>query len=299
VTGLTGSQLDLRLLSVGIIGVGRVGSALGKALLRNGYQVCLVSARSDHSRELAARDMPEADICEPSRVAGEVDLLLVTVPDDRIGPVVEELAVGRRFHSGQFVVHTSGAHGLRVLLPARAAGAVGLAVHPAMTFPGQKDDFDKFAGLPFAITSEPAHRRAAEQLVGSLGGVPIWVEEHHRVLYHAALALAANNLTTLVASAMEVLQAAGVEDPGLLLRPLLGAALENVLRSGDQALTGPVRRADVGTIAGHLATMRESTPHLVPLYSQLARATALRARKSGLTTADQLDRVIRLLDDKP
>ncbi len=75
-----------------------------------------------------------------------------------------------------------------------------------------------------------------------MGGEPEWVAEERRPLYHAALALGANHLVTLVAQSMELLRTAGVEAPDRMLGPLLGAALDNALRSGDAALTGPVAR---------------------------------------------------------
>jgi predicted short-subunit dehydrogenase-like oxidoreductase (DUF2520 family) len=107
--------------------------------------------------------------------------------------------------------------------------------------------------------------------------------------------LGANNLITLVAASMQALSAAGVADPGFVLGPLLRTSLENALRLGDHALTGPVRRADTGTIGAHLAALRERTPELVPGYLQFALFTAQRARNAALNTAEELDRAVNLL----
>ena len=49
----------------------------------------------------------------------------------------------------------------------------------------------------------------------------MWVPEEQRSLYHAGLAHGANHLVTLVAQAMELLSAAGADDPAAILRPLL------------------------------------------------------------------------------
>ena len=73
---------------------------------------------------------------------------------------------------------------------------------------------------------------------------PVWIDEADRALYHAALAHGANHLVTLVASSMDLLRAAGVENPQRLLGPLLSAALDNALRHGDAGLTGPVVRGE-------------------------------------------------------
>jgi predicted short-subunit dehydrogenase-like oxidoreductase (DUF2520 family) len=148
------------------------------------------------------------------------------------------------------------------------------------------------------VTSPDGERERAEQLVVDLGGVPVWIAEADRTLYHAALVLGANNLISLTAASMQALGAAGVADPGLVLGPLVRASLENALRLGDQALTGPVRRGDTGTIASHLAALRERTPALVPGYLQFALVTVQRAKEAALNSADTLDRVADLLRDE-
>lgn len=282
----------MRDLPVGIIGAGRVGTALGVAFIRAGYKLVGVSARSTAARQRAARLLPDTALLDSGKLAKRSGILLLAVSDDAIAAVAGALVAGGGLRPGQYVLHASGASGLAVLQAAADAGAVPLAIHPAMTFPGLDTDPDQLPGLAYAITCQPSERPQAEALVHDLGGVPVWVPDEHRTLYHAALVLAANNLVTLVATAMEALTAAGVDDPGLILAPLVRASLENALRLGDQALTGPVRRADVGTIDRHISTLREHSPELVASYVQFGLATARRAKKAALAEADQLDRVI-------
>jgi predicted short-subunit dehydrogenase-like oxidoreductase (DUF2520 family) len=180
------------------------------------------------------------------------------------------------------VGHTSGAHGLDVLAPATAAGAIPLALHPAMTFSGHGRDLRRLAeGVSFGVTVPAAHRPLATRLVADLGGSVEWVEEQNRPLYHAALAHGANHLVTLTNEALDRLRDAGVMHPERVLGPLLRAALENTLNQGDAALTGPVARGDAGTIARHLEALRRVAPDSVPAYLALARRTADRAIASG------------------
>ena len=239
--------------------------------------------------------MPVLDIATVARTS---DILVLSVSDDAIGSVCAELAAGRHLRPGQLVIHVSGAHGLKLLAPAADAGAVPFAIHPAMTFPGLDSDADNLVGLAYAVTARPAERADAEQLVRDIGGVPVWIEDDDRTLYHAALVLGANNLITLTASAMEALSAAGVEDPGFVIAPLLRTSLENALRLGDQALTGPVRQADTGTIEAHLDVLRSRTPDLVMGYLQFGLVTARRAQQAALNEASDLDRVIALLEER-
>ena len=268
-------------LSVGVVGIGRVGSALGVALSRAGHAVVAVSGVSDASRRRAAERLPSAAVLPADEVVRGADLVLLTVPDDALAAIVHGLADVGAFQRGQFVVHTSGRHGLDVLTPATAQGALPLALHPVMTFAGGAEDAERLAGTSFGVTAPEELRAVGETLVVEMGGEPVFVPEEARVLYHAALAWGANYLVTLVTTAADLLRNAGAERPELLLAPLLGAALDNALRRGDAALTGPVSRGDAGTVTAHLAALRQDAPEVVPAYVALARLTADRALRDG------------------
>ena len=107
----------------------------------------------------------------------------------------------------------------------------------------------------------------------------------------------ANHLVTLVNEATDLLRRAGVGDPGRVLRPLLQAALDNALASGDAALTGPVSRGDAGTVAGHLRTLAEQAPDAVPGYAALARLTAGRALAAGRLSPAQAGPLLDVLGE--
>jgi predicted short-subunit dehydrogenase-like oxidoreductase (DUF2520 family) len=147
----------------------------------------------------------------------------------------------------------------------------------------------------FGITAAQSLRAVAEALVLEMGAEPVWIEEQDRPTYHAGLAHGANHLVTLVAQALEVVGSAGVQDPKRLVAPLLQAALDNALRLGDGALTGPVARGDAGTVAVHLAQLDEQSPDIRPTYVALARATAERALASGRLSAAAAEPLLEIL----
>lgn len=271
-----------RHLKVGIIGAGRVGAVLGAALARAAHRVVAASSGSAASRARIRRMLPGAQVRDIARVPTGVDLLLICVPDDALAGTVANLAEAGAIRAGQVVAHTSGAHGIEVLAPATDRGAHPLALHPAMTFTGHATDLDRLAaGVSFGVTAPEALRPFATRLVADLGGAPEWIAEPARPLYHAALVHGANHLVTLVNEATDRLRDAGVLHPERVLAPLLRAALENALRHGDAALTGPVSRGDAGTIARHVESLRRTAPDAVPAYVALARRTADRAIASG------------------
>jgi len=268
-------------LDVGVVGAGRVGSVLGAALARVGHRVVAVSAVSEASLARAAGLLPGTPVLPPDEVVRRAELVVLAVPDDALEDLVAGLAATGAWQAGQLVAHTSGRHGLEVYAPAADHHVLGMAIHPAMTFSGTPIDLDRLADCCFGVTAPDPLRPAAEALVLEVGGEPVWVEESQRPMYHAALTHGANHLVTLTAQAMQALEAAGVESPVRVLTPLVTAALDNALRSGDGALTGPVARGDAGTVAEHLRQLQRLTPDVRPTYLALARATAERALASG------------------
>ena len=286
-------------LGVGVVGAGRVGTALAAALRRSGHRIVAVSAVSAASLRRVDERLPGTPVRPPQEVVAESDLVLLTVPDDALPALVSGLVATGTELAGRLVMHASGRHGLAVLEPAARRGALPLALHPVMTFTGRPDDVDRLAGVSFGVTTPDQLRPVAEVLVMEMGGEPVFIAEEDRGLYHAALAGAANHLVTQVVQAADLLRTAGVAEPSRMLGPLLGAALDNALRLGDAALTGPVARGDADTIAGHLAALAAAAPEALPAYLALARLTADRALASGMLTPPDAQRLLEVLAGMP
>ena len=282
-------------LRVGVVGAGRVGAVLGAALRRAGHEIVAVSAISDLSRLRAEALLPGVPIFAVPQVARNADLVVLAVPDDVLPGLVTALADDGALHAGQFVAHTSGRHGLAVLEPATRTGAVPLALHPVMTFTGTSVDLARLEDCPFGVTAPEEVRPIAEALVVEMGGDPVWVPEDARGLYHAAVTFGANYLMAVVLESVDLLRLAGMEAPQRLMAPLLSASLDNALRSGESALTGPVARGDADTIAEHLARLQETAPEAAAAYRALARLTADRALAAGLLSAADAERLLTVL----
>lgn len=293
-TSATNDQRPPR-LAVGVVGVGRAGSVLGAAFDRADHRVVAAYAVSDASRTRAESLLPDVPLLSAPEVIERSDLVLLTVPDDVLPELVAGFAQAQVFRPGQFVAHASGRYGISVLDPATRSGALPLAFHPAMTLTGTSVDVQRLSGAPFGVTSPEALRPVVEALVVEIGGEPVWVPEESRVLYHAALANGANHLITLVAQSMDLLSNAGVSDPQRLLSPLLHAALDNVLRAGDLALTGPVVRGDAGTLQAHVAAIDSVSPQARRAYVAMARLTADRALSNGVLKPTQAEALLSAL----
>ncbi|MGY5763630.1 Rossmann-like and DUF2520 domain-containing protein [Brachybacterium sp. DNPG3] len=289
-------------LGIGVIGAGRVGAVLGAALRAEGHAITGAYAVSDASRARAAELLPGVPLLDVARIVERSEMLLLAVPDDELGPLVAGIAATGLAPGGQLVVHTSGLHGTDVLAPLAAAGCATLALHPAMTFTGTAQDLPRLIGCPMAVTAQDELLPVAIALAVELGGEATVLADADRPLYHAALAHGANHLVVLVDQAREALARLGFEDPGAYLRPLLEAALEESLRRGAKALTGPVMRGDRGTVSAHLDALDDldrTAPPGAPqdtaaVYRALAQAAL---RRSGL--APDLERSILALLEGP
>ncbi len=282
-------------LRVGVIGSGRAGSVLGAALARAGHDVVGFYGVSDLSRLRAEAMLTSAVFMEATDLAASVDLVLLTVPDDVLPDVARGLATADAVRPGSFVVHASGRYGVEVLRPMMDAGALPMALHPVMTFTGTSVDLARLGACPFGVTTLDVLRPAAETLVVEMGGEPIWIPEESRALYHAAIANGANHLITLVAQTLELLGAAGIEQPQQLMGPLLSASLDNVLRLGDAALTGPVARGDADTVRAHIAELSARSDEATRAYLAMARLTADRALAAGMLKPADAQRLLDVL----
>lgn len=287
-------------LAVGVVSAGRVGSVLGAALMRAGHSVVAASAISAASRDRADRLLPGVPLRPPDQVLAVADLVLLAVPDDALSGLVRGLAATGSWRAGQIVIHTSGAHGVDVLRPAADAGALALALHPVMTFTGREEDLQRMAACSVGVTAavgDEAAWNVGEALTVEMGAEPVRVPEAARPLYHAALAHGANHLVTLVDDCVDLLRDSGIANAERMLGPLLSAALDNALRHGDRALTGPVARGDIGTVRGHLAVLSETAPEVENCYAALAQRTVRRANRAGLLDAGAAAELTQLLEE--
>ncbi|MDV8067329.1 DUF2520 domain-containing protein [Rhodococcus sp. IEGM 1366] len=289
--GITNGPVPAR-LTVGIVSAGRVGTAIGAALERAGHIVGACSAVSAASVARAAKRLPDSEILPAADVAARSELLILAVPDDQLADLVMGLAATNAVKPGTLVAHTSGANGISILAPLTELGALPLAIHPAMTFTGHDEDTARLSSACFGITAaDDIGYAIAQSLVLEIGGEPVRVREENRALYHAALAHGSNHLVTLVVDAVEALRASlqGDEllgqqlidgDPGgvaeRVLQPLLSAALDNALRRGPSALTGPVARGDAAAVETHLRVLTDLDPEIAAGYRAMSLRSAQR-----------------------
>jgi predicted short-subunit dehydrogenase-like oxidoreductase (DUF2520 family) len=224
---------------VGIIGAGAVGPVLGAALAGAGHAITGISAISERSRDRAEAMLPRVPVLPIPAVIERSELVLLAVPEPELAGLVAGLAVTGAWQPGQLVVHTAARHGVRVLQPATAAGCIPLAIHPAMSFTGTSLDLARLSESYFAVTAPAPVQPIGQALVVEMGGEPIIVAEADREQYAEAIATASDFSSAIVAQSTGMLASLGIEEPGLVLGPLVRSSVENALARATSGGGGP------------------------------------------------------------
>jgi len=268
---------EIRGDTVAILGLGKVGTAVGFLLSRAGYRIAAVASRSEASLTqgmVYTGGKPYLNFPEAARAA---DCIIIATSDDAIAHVCKEISREGGIKPGAKVIHMSGAGGLDLLESARAAGAHVACIHPLQSFPDVDSAVRNIPGSTFGITSPDEIREWSFQVVRDLGGVPFLISDADKPLYHAAASIASNYLTTLIHMVEEIYQSLGLnrEETIRAIWPLVMGTIANIETNGTvDALTGPVARGDAGTVRKHVNALRQKLPDLLEAYSALGILTA-------------------------
>ena len=264
--------------TVGIVGAGSVGQALGR-LLTTRYRVRIAS-RSGAS-EAAAFIGAGAKSCGVENLADACDCIVLAVPDRAVASVATELAAS----TPSAVLQTCGSLGPAALSPLPDRGVSCATFHPLQTFPDRQAGVVALPGATFGICGGGAALGWCGRLARTLDGTTIEVAEDRLPLYHAAAVVASNCMVGLVDAASSLMEEAGIDrDTGrAALRPLIESSVGNALTMDtDQALTGPVVRGDAATVRTHLEAMGETPGPLRGLYRACGRHLLAMAVRRGL-----------------
>jgi predicted short-subunit dehydrogenase-like oxidoreductase (DUF2520 family) len=264
--------------TIAIIGPGRAGSALGRALHTAGYTIAAIGGRNPDNVRNLAEELGARACQSPATTIDMADLTIVAVPDDVILPLATDMVASLCSAAGHAAVHLSGAQDRSALRPLAQQGSVRTGVfHPLQTFRRGPEAVGNVAGTYFGIDADQLLRDQLTQMARELHGHPFDLTGVDLALYHAAAVFAANYPITLLAEAIALAADAGL-DPETArkgMTNLLAGAVNNLrdLAPAD-AITGPAVRGDEGTIERHLEALKRD-PELQRLYQLLADRTKL------------------------
>lgn len=251
------------------MGAGKVGATLARLLYARGYTVTSVYSHSYSHAESLAQQVGARAVASYADLVG--DLAILAVPDDAIEATAQALAG----FNGVAAVHTSGSRDASVLAALAGQGIAVGSLHPAYPFADVESSIAGLPGSAFAVEAEDARLMDwLRDIVESMRGQVLTIPPGGKAQYHAALVFMSNYTVTLFAVAYDLLTRLKITDNEAFfsLLAMLGKVYENIWAEGiPDALTGPLVRSDVGTIAGHLAALNAADPQIADAYRALAR----------------------------
>ncbi|NOZ63273.1 MAG: DUF2520 domain-containing protein [Calditrichaeota bacterium] len=258
---------------ISIVGSGRVGFALAKALAEGGFSILGLFDRDPERLEWAKRQ----DIAEKYSVKLDDltsgDAIFICVSDDRIRVVARQLAqMFAEKKLVQFAFHCSGSLSADVLQPLSKYGVKIGSMHPVGTFSGAEDDNKKLRGIFWAVEGDELALSAAKSLIRRLQGEFIVLPKSAKPLHHLACTFASNYVNFLLSIVVELYRELGVDEESAqkLIMPLVKTTIENIGKRGlQESLTGPAARGDLGTIEKHLKILSEQFPEFEIIYKKL------------------------------
>lgn len=302
--------------SVAIVGSGRVGTAIGIALARAGYQINVVAAlHAAHARRAAnligknIAAASAANLERPSRrqfnLLIQSDVILIATPDDAVVTVAEQLSrmfrdrqtpKPKRSSKSRVALHTSGALSSEALRALKEEGFAVGSIHPLVAI---SDAVVGAGWLKRAFFSLEGAARAVQQgrkIVKDLGGQSFTVSRDRKALYHAAALMASPNVAALFDIAVEMMSRCGLTNARArrVLLPLVASTLENLSKQDPQrALTGTFKRGDIETVRKHIAAIES-----MGLYAALEAYVLLGRHSLKLVKLDRkrIKEIERLLN---
>lgn len=276
------------MVTVSIMGLGRVGGALFSALPRDKYDV-----RSVVTRDGAVPDYVRGKVTALSDESVDqidADVLFITTRDQDISNACRTLAAG--LVSRPVILHTSGSYASTVLADLKNIGCETGSLHPLVSISDPAVGPERFRGAFFCVEGSSKAASVAHEVALDLGGKPFTIDTDFKTLYHAAAVTACGHMVALFDSAVEMMTKCGLspEQSKEILLPLVDSTVRNLeSQNTAAALTGTFARADVDTFTRHLAALNaNASDELLEIYLLLGERSLQLAAKQGVS-ADRVD----------
>jgi len=285
--------------TIAILGIGKVGMAIGFLLRSAGYKIAAIASRSSSSLKQGMAYTGGKPYMNFSEAASHAECIFVTTSDDAIASVCEKIASEGSIKPGKKVIHMSGVGGLNLLEAARRSGAHIASIHPLQSFADVEGAIKNIPGSTFGVTSDDEIKQWSVQLVKDLGGIPFFISDTDKPLYHAAACIASNYLTTLIHMVEVIYQSLGLnhEDAIHAFWPLVKGTMRNIEEKGTvQALTGPIARGDMGTLKKHIEALHHKLPDFLRAYSILGILTTDLGLEKKTISPQGAERMRKLLE---
>ena len=284
---------------IGFIGCGFVGTSLGIALSRAGYDVASVYSRTRESAERMIARIPDATYIPSAQgVADMADVIFITTVDD----VIISMADSISWRPTQAAIHCSGVAGLNLFDGIKSAEVSLGAFHPLQAFSSIDRGPDSIKGITFAIEgTDDSIKSYLTNMAGDLEANAINLKPEDKEIYHVSGVMMGNLLTEYVAISADLWEQIGVSRESALkaLLPMMKQVTRNLETAGiPGAIAGPYVRGDIGTVEKHINVLKRRNPDLLTFYCELALTGFRFAQEKGTLDAETVFEITSLLSEQ-
>ena len=289
---------------IAVIGAGNLGVALAHLLAASGYQVTIGTRKPAEKaktlQSLLSLCCNITSVVSRRQAVQQADLSLLTVADHAISETCDCLA--NEFKPGSIVAHCSGALDSTALSSAAQQGCQVASLHPLNTFPSIEAALQLFKDQQhntfLYCEGDNNALHVSQEIFAQCGFNVVTIDRSAKPLYHAAGVFACNYLTSLMELSLQSAQAAQLEPVSFwkALQPLITTTLNNISDNGTvAALSGPISRGDVDTVAKHLAALDLQSAELSKCYAVLGHQALRLAETHGDLTNQKIIEIRELL----
>lgn len=259
------------------IGAGRVGSVLAYHFRKLNFPIAGIVEKSE-KRQSILKDYFPKDIIQPAatpEIISNSDIIFISVQDDQIASIVQNLADLNIDLFQKVFTHTSGAYSSAILNPLKEKKAFISSAHPIFSFGSDLPNRTSLKGVYFDLDGDALAINKLKEVILKIGGCTLNVSPDQKLAVHLAAVFYSNFFTGLAQNAQVILRKAGIPDENLWkpFLPLIQATLENLSSQPPAAaLTGPLKRGDIQTVERHLQFIAENLPAVLPMYIEISRS---------------------------
>lgn len=274
-----------------ILGAGRAGQGLARALRASCVDIVgLHGTSADAAKQITAGTIPAS--------IADATVVMVAVRDAQLDAALREVARSRLADSA-VILHASGGAEPLALEELRSKGRSAGTFHPLVPLSDPNRASEVLTDAWIGIDGDAKAMDVSRRLAKLLSAHTVVIPPGAKARYHAAAVFAANFPTVLAAIAHRLLRDAGIpeKDGWDAVLHLMVAAVGNIHahRPAD-ALTGPIVRGDVETVAQHLDALSADS-EAADIYRAISRAALPLAREAG-TDNTLLSRIAGIVKDK-
>ena len=262
-------------MKIGYIGAGKVGQSIGLLMFSKGVQISGYYSKTKQSAQDASKRFAGVAFDTLKQLVIASDIIGITVNDDQINQVVDDISKLNHNLEEKLFFHMSGAHDATYL---KKICSNAFSLHPLRAFPEVVTSPEAFDDTYFSLEGANDYVR---EWVNQLNLLHFEIRSNQKAQYHSAAVIVSNYLISVLDFGFKQFKDIGLSDALIMksLWPLITNTIQNVEKFGStNALTGPIVRGDIETIQRHLDVLDPSSKHL---YKALGQYTLSMTQHDG------------------